>query len=78
MGGHQVHRQQDRLRAANAARLGPPAWIDDGQREGVSTLEVQRIKELEREVRELRKANGSWKLASAFFAQAELDRRIKS
>lgn len=52
--------------------------IDDGQREGVSTLEVQRIKELEREVRELRKANEILKLASAFFAQAELDRRIKS
>ncbi|MFO1227260.1 MAG: IS3 family transposase [Roseateles sp.] len=42
--------------------------IDDGQREGVSTLEVQRIKELEREVRELRKANEILKLASAFFA----------
>ena len=52
--------------------------IDDGQREGVSTLEVQRIKELEREVRELRKANEILKLASAFFAQAELDRRLKS
>ena len=52
--------------------------IDDGQREGVSTLEAQRIKELEREVRELRKANEILKLASAFFAQAELDRRIKS
>ena len=52
--------------------------IDDGHREGVSTLEAQRIKELEREVRELRKANEILKLASAFFAQAELDRRIKS
>jgi transposase-like protein len=36
------------------------------------------VKELEREVRELRKANEILKLASAFFAQAELDRRIKS
>ena len=37
-----------------------------------------RVKELEREVRELRKANEILKLASAFFAQAELDRRFKS
>jgi transposase-like protein len=52
--------------------------IDAGQRDGVSTAEAERIKELEREVRELRKANEILKLASAFFAQAELDRRIKS
>ena len=39
--------------------------------------EAQRIKELERENRELRKANEILKLASAFFAQAELDRRLK-
>jgi transposase-like protein len=51
--------------------------IDAGQREGVSTVEAQRIKELERENRELRKANEILKLASAFFAQAELDRRLK-
>jgi transposase-like protein len=52
--------------------------VDSGQLEGVSTAEAQRIKELERENRELRKANEILKLASAFFAQAELDRRIKS
>jgi transposase-like protein len=52
--------------------------VDAGQREGVSTTEAQRIKDLERENRELRKANEILKLASAFFAQAELDRRIKS
>ena len=51
--------------------------IDTGQRDGVSTAEAQRIKELERENRELRKANEILKLASAFFAQAELDRRLK-
>ena len=51
--------------------------IDAGQRDGVSTAEAQRIKELERENRELRKANEILKLASAFFAQAELDRRLK-
>lgn len=46
--------------------------------EGVTTSEAQRVKDLEREVRELRKANEILKLASAFFARAELDRRIKS
>ena len=51
--------------------------IDAGQRDGVSTADAVRIKELERENRELRKANEILKLASAFFAQAELDRRLK-
>ena len=51
--------------------------IDTGQRDGVSTAEAQRIKELERENGELRKANEILKLASAFFAQAELERRLK-
>jgi transposase len=50
---------------------------DTGQREGITTAEAKRIKELEREVRELRRANEILKLASAFFAQAELDRRLK-
>ena len=44
----------------------------------MSTTEAQRIKDLEREVKELRRANEILKLASAFFAQAELDRRLKS
>ena len=52
--------------------------VDSGVREGVSTSELQRLKELERENKELRKANEILKLASAFFAQAELDRRLKS
>ena len=51
---------------------------DRGMREGPTTAEAQRVKELEREVRELRRANEILKLASAFFAQAELDRRLKS
>ena len=42
------------------------------------TAEKQRVKELERENKELRRANEILKLASAFFAQAELDRRLKS
>jgi len=54
------------------------AEVDAGARAGVTTAEAQRIKELEREVKELRRANEILKLASAFFAQAELDRRLKS
>ena len=54
------------------------AEIDSGQRPGTTTSDAQRIKELEREVKELRRANDILKTASAFFAQAELDRRLKS
>ncbi len=51
---------------------------DSGVREGPTTSEQQRVKELEREVRELRHAHEILKLAGAYFAQAELDRRLKS
>jgi transposase len=47
-------------------------------REGATSTETQLIKNLERQVKELRRANEILKLASAFFAQAELDRRLKS
>ena len=53
------------------------AEIDQGHRPGVSTAEAQRIAELEREVRELRRANEILRTASAFFAAAELDRKLK-
>ena len=53
------------------------AEVDAGGRPGLSTAEAKRIKDLEREVKELRRANEILKLASAFFAQAELDRRLK-
>ncbi len=52
--------------------------VDSGVRQGTSTADKDRLKELERENRELRKANEILKLASAFFAQAELDRRLKN
>jgi transposase-like protein len=51
--------------------------VDSGAREGVTSDERERIKALEREVKELRRANEILKLASAFFAQAELDRKLK-
>ena len=54
------------------------AEVDSGQRPGTTTADALRIKELEREVKELRRANDILKTASAFFAQAELDRRLKS
>lgn len=53
------------------------AEVDTGRRDGVSTQERERIKALEREVKELRQANEILRLASAFFAQAELDRLKK-
>jgi transposase len=53
------------------------AEIDGGVRPGTTTDDAQRIAELERENRELRRANEILKTASAFFAQAELDRRLK-
>jgi transposase len=48
-----------------------------GQRPGLTTDERARLKELEREVFELKRANEILKKASAYFAQAELDRRPK-
>ena len=50
---------------------------DAGRLDGVTSEERARIKELEREVRELRQANEILKKASAYFAQAELDRPLK-
>ena len=70
-----------------AAKIGCTAetlrkWVrqaerDAGQRSGASTEERERIKGLEREVRELRQANEILRKASAYFAMAELDRRSK-
>lgn len=56
------------------------SWVrqterDTGQRPGLTTEERERLKQLERENRELRRANEILKKASAYFAQAELDRR---
>ena len=58
------------------------SWVrqaerDEGQRAGLTTDERERIKALEREVRELRQANEILRKASAYFAAAELDRPFK-
>ena len=70
-----------------AAKIGCTAqtlhnWVaqaerDQGRRAGPSTDERERIKALERENRELRQANEILRKASAYFAQAELDRRFR-
>jgi transposase-like protein len=51
--------------------------VNQGKRGGISTNERERLKELERENRELKRANEILRTASAFFAQAELDRKLK-
>ena len=53
------------------------AEVDDGLRPGITTDDQTRINELEREVRELRRANEILKTSAAFFAAAELDRKIR-
>ena len=49
--------------------------VDSGSRSGVTSDERARMKDLEKENRELRRANEILRKASAYFAQAELDRR---
>jgi len=53
------------------------AEIDGGVRPGTTSDDATRIAALEREVRELRRANEILKTSAAFFAAAELDRRIR-
>ena len=70
-----------------AAKIGCTAetlrrWVrqrecDTGKRDGMTTAEHERIKALEREVRELRQVNEILRKASAYFAQAQLARRFK-
>lgn len=50
---------------------------DSGMRDGTTSAERDRIKDLEREVKQLRQANEILRKASAYFAQAELDRPFK-
>ena len=77
MGGDRVDRGQDRLHGADAQHgCGRPS-VDSGRKPGVDDDERERIKALERENRELRQANEILRKASAYFAQAELDRRWK-
>ena len=58
-------------------RWARQAETDQGKRSGLSSSDRERLKELERENRELKRANEILRTASAFFAQAELDRKLK-
>ena len=81
------HRSRWAAVTSIAAKIGCTAqtlsnWVrqverDQGKRPGTTTDDRERIKALEREVRELRQANEILRKASAYFAQAELDRRWK-
>jgi transposase len=83
----QEHESQWAAIEAVAGKIGCTAetlrrWVrqteqDLGRREGPSSGDRQRLKDLERENRELRRANEILRKASAFFAQAELGRRPK-
>jgi transposase len=65
------------IRTESLRRWVRQAERDAGKRPGLTTDERERLKQLEREVIELRRANEILKKASAYFAQAELDRRAK-
>ena len=81
------HESQWAAMESIAAKMGCSAetlrkWVrqterDQGRRTGMTTAERDRLKDLERENRELRRANEILRKASAYFAQAELDRRPK-
>ena len=81
------HESQWAAMGSIAAKIGCTVdtlrrWVrqaekDSGEWAGVTSAEREQIKELEREVRELRQAHETLRKASAYFAQAELDRPFK-
>lgn len=81
------HPSQREMIESIAKKMGRAAetlrsWVrqaerDAGKRAGLTTSERERLKELERENRKLKRANGILRKASTYFAQAELDRRAK-
>jgi transposase-like protein len=82
------HESQWAAMGSIAAKIGCTAetlrkWVrqaerDQGRRAGLKSDEREQMKSLQREVRELRRANEILRKASAYFAQAELDRRPKT
>jgi transposase len=77
LGDGAVDRGQDRLTAQTLNEWVKKAERDSGRRPGPTTETAAKLKALERENRELRQANEILRKASAYFAQAELDRRFK-
>jgi len=57
--------------------MGPASRARPGPADGLSSSERDRLKQLEREVQELKRVNKILRKATAFFAQAELDRQPK-
>ncbi len=84
---HGEHKTQWAAIVSIASKIGCTAetlrkWVrqaerDQGQRDGLSSSERDRLKQLEREAPELKRANEILRKAAAFFAQAELDRQPK-
>ncbi len=71
-------RRSSRLRLRSAAQGRPCVnGFGQGKRAGLTSTERERLKQLERENLELKRANEILRKAAAFFAQAELDRRLK-
>jgi transposase len=77
VGGDRLDRAKIGCTAETLRRWVRQAERDRGRRAGPTTEDRERIKALERENRELRQANEILRKASAYFAQAELDRRSK-
>ena len=77
VGWRRLDSAEDWLRAANLAGMDQAPQSRAGVRDGRTAAEAQRFKELERELKELRRANEILKRASAFFVQAQLDRRLR-
>ena len=77
MGGDGSPGAQAGCTAETLRRWVRQAERDSGQRAGLTTDERQRLKDLERENRDLKRTNEILRLASAYFAKAELDRRAK-
>ena len=77
MGGDPVGLGEDRLCFGDVAALGPAGGTGFGSAPSLTTDERALLKEQDREIRELRRANEILRKASAYFAQAELDRRPK-
>ena len=77
MGRDQAHRRGDRLLGRGPPHLAAPGRTDAGKRPGLTTDERARLATLERENKELKRANEILRKASAYFAMAELDRPMR-
>jgi len=77
MGGDPIGRRETRVHDGNLAPVGASGRADAGHRPGLTTDERARLKQLKARISSCGRANEILRKASAFFAQAELDRRVK-